>query len=191
MSIYSKLAAIQKELKAPKSQWNDFSKFYYRSCEDILEGLKPLLGELVITMSDDVVMVGDRIYIKATITLTDGTESITNTAYAREPLLKKGMDESQISGTASTYARKYALSGLFLIDDAADPDSMDDSKKKKEESKPEEANDKPWYNDLDDHIDWMKLQIKEGSTADKIISELTKTYKVNKKVRETIKELEK
>jgi hypothetical protein len=129
MSIYTKLAKIQKDLKAPKNQWNDFSKFKYRSCEDILEGLKPVLGDLVVTMTDDVVMVGDRIYIKSTVTLTDGKESVTNSAFARESLTKKGMDDSQITGTASSYARKYALNGLFLIDDTKDADSMDNNTK--------------------------------------------------------------
>jgi hypothetical protein len=127
MSIYTKLAKIQKDLKAPKNQWNDFSKFKYRSCEDILEGLKPVLGDLVVTMSDDIKMVGDRIYVVATVNLTDGKESISNTAFARESLTKKGMDDSQITGTASSYARKYALNGLFLIDDTKDADSMDNS----------------------------------------------------------------
>lgn len=129
MSIYTKLAKIQKEIKAPKGQWNDFSKYHYRSCEDILEGLKLVLGDLVVTITDDVQMVGDRIYIKATVTLTDGKEAVSNSAFARESLTKKGMDDSQITGTASSYARKYALNGLFLIDDTKDADSMDNSSK--------------------------------------------------------------
>jgi hypothetical protein len=127
MSIYIKLAQIQKDLKAPKNQWNDFSKFKYRSCEDILEGLKLVIGDLVVTMSDDIKMIGDRIYVVATVTLSDGKESISNTAFARESLTKKGMDDSQITGTASSYARKYALNGMFLIDDTKDADSMDNS----------------------------------------------------------------
>jgi hypothetical protein len=119
-----KLAKIQQDLDAPKSQWNKFSSFYYRSCEDILEGLKPLLNGLVLTMSDDVTLVGDRIYVKATVTLTDGVNTISNSALARESLTKKGMDDSQITGTASSYARKYALNGMFLIDDTKEIDSM-------------------------------------------------------------------
>jgi len=122
-----KLAKIQQDLNAPKNQWNAFSKFSYRSCEDILEGVKPLLNGLVLTMSDDVIQVGDRIYVKATAMLTDGDNSISNSALARESLTKKGMDDSQITGTASSYARKYALNGLFCIDDEKDADSKDNN----------------------------------------------------------------
>jgi hypothetical protein len=129
MSIHAKLAQIQKDLKAPKSQYNSFGKYNYRSCEDILEGLKAVLGDLVVTITDDVEMVGDRIYIKSTVTVTDGKVAITNSAFARESLAKKGMDDSQITGTASSYARKYALNGMFLIDDTKDADSMDNSSK--------------------------------------------------------------
>ncbi len=126
--LYAELARIQKELKAPKSQYNSYGKYNYRSCEDILEGLKLVLNGLTVMISDEVVMVGTRIYIQATATLADGENSISNKAYAREPENKKGMDDSQITGTASSYARKYALNGLFLIDDTKDADSMDNSK---------------------------------------------------------------
>ena len=122
-----KLAIIQQKLKAPKNQHNKFGNYKYRSCEDILEGVKPLLGDLVLTVNDDIQMIGDRIYVKATATITDGENSISNQAFARESLIKKGMDDSQITGTASSYARKYALNGLFLIDDTKDADSMDNS----------------------------------------------------------------
>lgn len=120
------LRLIQQELKAPKGQYNSFGKYHYRSCEDIVESVKPLLAKhgVQLTLTDDIVMVGDRIYVKATATLYDekgATE--TATAFAREPEQKKGMDESQITGTASSYARKYALNGLFLIDDTKDPDT--------------------------------------------------------------------
>tara|TARA_R110000824_G_scaffold401556_2_gene612893 strand:- start:1801 stop:2319 length:519 start_codon:yes stop_codon:yes gene_type:complete len=125
--LIAKLAVIQKTLKAPKNQFNKFGKYNYRSCQDILEGLKSVLNGLVVTVEDDVQMVGDRVYIKSTATLTDGDNSITNSAFARESLTKKGMDDSQITGTASSYARKYALNGLFLIDDTKDADSMDNS----------------------------------------------------------------
>lgn len=123
----AKVAQIQQKLKAPKNQYNSFGKYKYRSCEDILEGVKNLLGDMVITVNDDVQMVGDRIYIKATATITDGESSISNSAYARESLIKKGMDDSQITGTASSYARKYALNGLLCIDDTKDADDMDNS----------------------------------------------------------------
>ena len=120
------LRLIQQELKAPKGQYNSFGKYHYRSCEDIVESVKPLLAKhgVQLTLTDDIVMVGDRIYVKATATLCDEKGvSETATAFAREPEQKKGMDESQITGTASSYARKYALNGLFLIDDTKDPDT--------------------------------------------------------------------
>ena len=120
-----KLIAIQSELKAPKGQYNNFGKYKYRSCEDILEALKPLLSKnkCELTLSDEIVIVGSRQYVKAIATISDGTETKTVTAFAREPEQKKGMDESQITGTASSYARKYALNGLFLIDDTKDADT--------------------------------------------------------------------
>lgn len=130
------VAKIQQELKAPKTQFNKFGKYKYRNCEGIMEGLKPVLGGLVVTVNDDVVMVGDRIYVKATAAITDGEHSLTNTAFARESLTKKGMDDSQITGTASSYARKYALNGLFLIDDTKDADSMDNAKSGSQQSAP-------------------------------------------------------
>lgn len=126
--LIERLAVVQKDLKAPKTQDNKFGNYKYRSCEDILEGLKLVLDGLVVTICDDVVMVGDRIYIKATASVTDGIDTISNSAFARESLTKKGMDDSQITGTASSYARKYALNGLFMIDDTKDADSMDNSK---------------------------------------------------------------
>lgn len=120
-----KLIAIQHELKAPKSNFNNFGKYKYRNCEDILEAVKPLLAkeECTLTITDDVVLIGDRFYIKATATITDGTETVSVTAFARESAEKKGMDDSQVTGTASSYARKYALNGLFLIDDTKDADT--------------------------------------------------------------------
>lgn len=119
------LGEVQFKLKAPKGQVNSFGHYNYRSCEDILEAVKPLLHEagLALTLSDDVVAVGNRIYVKATATVTDGTDSVSNTAFARESETKKGMDDSQITGTASSYARKYALNGLFCIDDTRDADT--------------------------------------------------------------------
>lgn len=127
MSIYEKLMLIQNELKCPKGQFNSFGKYYYRSTESILEGLKPLLLETktVLKISDSVEHIGDRYYIKATAELIDcESESIvSNTALAREEETKKDMDGSQITGTASSYARKYALNGLFAIDDTKDADT--------------------------------------------------------------------
>lgn len=118
-----KLAKIQKELKATKDQYNDFGKYAYRSAESILEAVKPLLDGAVLTLTDDIVLIGERYYIKATAIFKDGDFIESTTAYAREPETKKGMDESQITGTASSYARKYALNGLFCIDDNKDSDT--------------------------------------------------------------------
>lgn len=134
--IYKKLLCIQSELKAPKGQYNDYGKYKYRSCEDIFEALKPLLKEhkLVLQTNDELVNLGERYYIKATATLIDedGT-SVSNTGYAREEETKKGMDGSQITGACSSYARKYALNGLFLIDDTKDSDSTSEGEELTEE----------------------------------------------------------
>lgn len=125
------LGDVQFKLKAPKGQVNSFGHYNYRSCEDILEAVKPLLHEagLTLTLSDDVIAVGNRVYVKATATVTDGAESISNTAFAREAESKKGMDDSQVTGTASSYARKYALNGLFAIDDTKDADTDEYSRR--------------------------------------------------------------
>jgi hypothetical protein len=150
------LNKIQKELHAPKNQNNTFGKYKYRSCEDILEAVKPMLGGATLTITDDIVhfpshepiikilkdrngnektevISGDRFYIKATATITDGEDKVSVSAYAREEDNKKGMDSSQITGSASSYARKYALNGLFCIDDTKDDDHTNDGKK---EAKP-------------------------------------------------------
>lgn len=126
-NIREKLMAIQTELKAPKGQYNSYGKYHYRSCEDILEALKPHLktNNCTLTVSDEIVQIGDRYYIMAVATLYDNKseDTIQNKAYARESFDKKGMDDSQITGTASSYARKYCLNGLFLIDDTKDADT--------------------------------------------------------------------
>lgn len=131
MEFIEKIVAIQSELKAPKGQYNSFGKYNYRSCEDILEGVKPLLTKhgLVLTIQDSIDLIGDRFYVKATATITDGKEQLSTSAYARESLDKKGMDASQVTGATSSYARKYALNGLLCIDDTKDADTMDNSKK--------------------------------------------------------------
>ena len=132
MNIYEKLLNIQAELKAPKGQENKFGHYKYRSCEDILEAVKPLLAKnkVILQLTDKIECLGNRYYIKATAILIDTEDAkngeiayIENTAYARESEEKKGMDDSQITGTASSYARKYALNGLFCIDDTKDADT--------------------------------------------------------------------
>lgn len=136
MNIYEKLMKVQSELKAPKNQRNNFGGYNYRSCEDILEAVKPILKEngLTLTIKDDIVNIGTRYYIVAIAELIDieSGDKITTQAQARESETKKGMDDSQITGTASSYARKYCLNGLFLIDDTKDADT-DEYKKLTEE----------------------------------------------------------
>jgi len=136
-TLHQKLCEIQAQLNAPKNQHNTFGKYKYRSCEDILEAVKPLLAErgCVLRLSDSITEIAGRVYVLAHVFLSDGSKTtapddfsfdgIQARAFAREPLTKKGMDESQITGTASSYARKYALNGLFLIDDCKDADTMD------------------------------------------------------------------
>ncbi len=124
-TMNEKLIKIQSKLKAPKNQYNSYGGYSYRSCEDIFEALKPILSreKLSLRCNDELVQIGDRYYIKAIVTLSDGINEIVNIAYAREEETKKGMDGSQITGASSSYARKYALNGLFMIDDVKDSDS--------------------------------------------------------------------
>lgn len=146
MNIYEKLMNIQKELKAPKGQYNSFGKYKYRSCEDILESVKPLLEKYKVTiiLSDKLEQIGERYYIRAKAILidTESNNSIENTAYAREEETKKGMDGSQITGTSSSYARKYALNGLLLIDDTKDADTDEFTKENNKGKTKEEPKEK-------------------------------------------------
>lgn len=139
LNFYQKLSDIQLRLKAPKSQYNNFGKYSYRNCEDILEAVKPLLHEhqLYINISDSIEVIGNRFYVKATVTVSDGVISQTTTAYAREEESKKGMDGSQVTGASSSYARKYALNGMFAIDDNKDSDTTNQGQKTQQE-KPKE-----------------------------------------------------
>lgn len=141
MSIHDILSKIQIELKVPKSQFNSFGKYNYRSAEDILESAKPICSKhgATLTLSDEAVNIGERYYIKATATLSVADIKIETTAFAREDSEKKGMDGSQISGTASSYARKYALNGLFCIDDTKDTDTDEHSNQCKEAAKKDAA----------------------------------------------------
>lgn len=138
MNIYEKLLNVQTELKAPKGQFNAFGKYKYRSCEDILEALKPVLNKYKLTffINDEIVEVNNRNYVKATITIINiekPDEQIQTSALAREEETKKGMDGSQITGASSSYARKYALNGMFMIDDTKDSDSTNTHGKDKME----------------------------------------------------------
>lgn len=138
IQFYERLAAIQEHLNAPKNQYNSFGKYKYRSCEDILEGVKPLLKGLFLSISDEIVLIGDRYYVKATATITDGENSHSASAMAREEENKKGMDAAQVTGATSSYARKYCLNGLFGIDDAkdADTDEHKNQQSNQQQSKP-------------------------------------------------------
>lgn len=172
MEFIEKIVAIQSELKAPKGQYNSFGKYNYRSCEDILEGVKPLLAKhgLVLTIQDSIDLIGDRFYVKATATITDGKEQLSTSAYARESLDKKGMDASQVTGATSSYARKYALNGLLAIDDTKDADTMDNSKKSVQQTQ------ETVYN-------WQTLKARAtqgGISEDDLVHYVTETFKVSK-----------
>lgn len=140
------LSEIQSKLKAPKNQLNTFGNYYYRNCEDILEALKPFLYPYgcTVVISDEIVLIGERYYIKATAQLKQGTQVIDSaSAYAREAENKKGMDEAQVTGAASSYARKYALNGLFAIEDTKDPDAngkKEEKQQKKDNTKKDTQN---------------------------------------------------
>jgi hypothetical protein len=161
------LRSIQCELKAPKGQYNSFGKYNYRSCEDILEAVKPLLDKYKATVyiTDDMVLVGDRVYVKATATIVDaGGKEISVSAFAREPLDRKGMDSSQITGASSSYARKYALNGLFLIDDTKDADTEELKNETDARSKTKAS--KPSY--TEDQLTKMKLWADGTFTEDEL-----------------------
>lgn len=168
MTFQQKVVAVQSELKAPKGQYNSFGKYNYRSCEDILEGVKPLLNKygLYLKISDAVEMIGDRYYIKATATLSDADNCISTSAYARESLDKKGMDASQVTGATSSYARKYALNGLLCIDDTKDADSVED---------------KPLHQNTVYNWKTLKARATQGGISeDDLVHYVTETLKVKK-----------
>lgn len=170
--LNQRVGDIQHKLKAPKGQYNSFGKYNYRSCEDILEGVKPFLKEhnLALLIDDEIVQIGERYYVKATAKITDGRECVSATAYAREPDTKKGMDESQITGATSSYARKYALNALLCIDDTKDADTMDNSKK------PVQQTQETVYN-------WQTLKARAtqgGISEEDLVHYVTETLKVKK-----------
>lgn len=191
-TFHAKVVEVQSELKAPKGKTNSFGGFTYRSASDILEAVKPLLYKrgIIISLSDEVVNIGGANYVKATAQITDGTDQGVSTAYAREAVTKKGMDEAQITGSASSYARKYALSGLFAIDDAAaDPDGHDNREHKPEAPKknPEETTEPPV-----DELAALKgkawnLLKQNGFTEEKLRGEMTELF-IGKKQPTTIED---
>lgn len=139
--LASKLSQIQEELKVPKNNYNKFGEFYYRSAEDILVAVKPLLAKhgLTLTLDDSIIEVGGRVYVYATAYITDGENLISTSAGAREAVAKTKMDDAQITGSASSYARKYALNGMFLLDDVKDADTQDNSNNSKDKATKEVA----------------------------------------------------
>jgi len=192
--LIEKLVSVQSKLNAPKNQFNSFGKYKYRSCEDILEGVKPLLAEfgLYQSITDEIVMVGDRYYIKATVTIYDGVSEMSNSALARECVSKKGMDDAQLTGSVSSYARKYALSGIYAIDDSKDADT-DEHTNQQANAPQKQASpdiDKPWYDGFENDKESMLVKIRNGdSSVDKILVYLTKNFKVSTDIRTKIRDL--
>lgn len=179
MNIYEKLLKAQVELKAPKGQYNSFGKYKYRSCEDILEALKPVLDKFKLTLfiKDDVIEVNTRNYVKATIILVNTEkpdEIIETSALAREEETKKGQDGSQITGTSSSYARKYALNGLFLIDDTKDNDTSDSKIERGNRAEEERKKVEEYLNSRPGMIE----RLKESLSSDKL-SKVLGAYNVN------------
>jgi hypothetical protein len=174
-----KLLKIQQELKAPKSQRNSFGNYNYRSCEDILEALKPILNDnkVIINITDEIALIGDRFYVKATATLLDVTGEIimSSNAFAREEEQKKGQDGSQITGSSSSYARKYALNGLLAIDDNKDSDST--NKHGKEENKP--VKEKETRQATDAQLTFLRTLATKKATSDDFIKMLNDKFGIN------------
>lgn len=192
----NKLMLIQASLKCPKNQKNAFGGYNYRSCEDILEAVKPLLydTQTTLTVSDEMVAVWDRIYVKAIATLKDsetGEIIEQNVAYARESESKKWMDEAQITGASSSYARKYALNWLFLLDDVKDPDATNTHwKEEKVEKKSEpkaKANPQWWFQKAISNIDYMKQCLDEEDFIKKVKSKYDVDVIVEEQLREAYK----
>lgn len=196
-----RLLEIQQKLKAPKGQFNSFGNYKYRSCEDIIEAVKPLLAEqkLVLNLSDDIHEVGGRIYVQAVATLYDesGKQIAYSVGFAREEESKKGMDSSQITGSCSSYARKYALNWLFAIDDWVDSDSTNkgevkETKKKEEKDITKEwpfvdKNELPWFNKPDmEKLRWEVEWVKEKQSSDELIKAIETKFRVSKAMKQEI-----
>ena len=196
-----RLLEIQQKLKAPKGQFNSFGNYKYRSCEDIVEAVKPLLAEqkLVLNLSDDIHEVGGRIYVQAVATLFDesGKQIAYIVGFAREEESKKGMDSSQITGSCSSYARKYALNWLFAIDDWVDSDSTNkgevkETKKKEEKDITKEwpfvdKNELPWFNKPDmEKLRWEVEWVKEKQSSDELIKAIETKFRVSKAMKQEI-----
>lgn len=182
------LQKIQSDLKCPKSQYNSFGKYNYRNAEDIQEALKPILAKYghSLTISDEIVQVGERIYIRALVQLLDAAlEPIASTtAYAREPESRKGMDEAQVTGATSSYARKYALGGMFLLDDTKDADSMESPKPDEKTKKPPQKNETKKEFTFIEKVEYLKNAINDDAMftdclRDNNVSDYTKVTDIN------------
>jgi hypothetical protein len=177
-----KLIKIQSELKAPKNQFNSFGKYHYRSNEDILEALKPLLAknECLLTISDEIKEVNGVLFVEATATFTDGENTIETKAQAGIDIAKKGMDVSQCFGSSSSYARKYCLNAMFLIDDNKDADATNEHNSgAKNEVKKDSNADLPWLNKGTEQFDKVKVALKDGKAT---MADVRKKYRVSKEV---------
>lgn len=182
MSIYEKLLKIQLELKAPKNQYNSFSNFYYRNTEDILEGLKPLLAKYnsTITISDNIEMLGNHYYVRAAVNFVDieNGEMISVSALAREEENRKGMDGSMLTACSSSYARKYALNGLFCIDDSKDVDFTSNNQPAKKDNKQE--NNKKSYKLSDGQVNrLLVIGSVAGYSAEQVLKRCKEKYNVD------------
>ncbi len=183
MDLFNKLTLIQNELKAPKNQYNKFGKYNYRNCEDILEAVKPLLAkhDATLIVTDSIQEIGGRFYVHAAARLSSGEDIITANGYARECDSKKGMDDAQLTGSCSSYARKYALNGLFLIDDTKDADSMD--------NKTVAAAKKPHFTKelLASQINIITADIATGTSSEDVIKGLECNYTVGEGAKKAIR----
>ena len=191
--FYKKLIKVQATLNAPKSQFNSFGKYHYRSCEDIMGALKPLLAAegLFQHVSDEIVMIGDRHYVKATVTVTDGELSVSNSALAREDRDKKGMDGAQVTGASSSYARKYALNGMWNIDDSKDADTNEFRDQQARQAKNEiKQQSKPTLERIEGQtLNAVTQWANEGMSAEHICERLGSKYALSASAIEHVKSI--
>lgn len=191
--FYKKLIKVQATLNAPKGQFNSFGKYHYRSCEDIMGALKPLLAAegLFQHVSDEIVMIGDRHYVKATVTVTDGELSVSNSALAREDRDKKGMDGAQVTGASSSYARKYALNGMWNIDDSKDADTNEFRDQQARQAKNEiKQQSKPPLERVEGQtLNAVTQWANEGMSVEHICERLASKYSLSPSVIEHVKSI--
>lgn len=191
--FYKKLIKVQATLNAPKSQFNSFGKYHYRNCEDIMGALKPLLAAegLFQHVSDEIVMIGDRHYVRATVTVTDGELSVSNSALAREDRDKKGMDGAQVTGASSSYARKYALNGMWNIDDSKDADTNEFRDQQARQAKNEvKQQAKPSLSAIEGQtLTAVNQWANEGMSAEHICEKLSSKYSLTESAIASVKSI--